>query len=60
MSGNVAEMCFNDITGKVCSRGGDHTNECNDCTVNSKSDIRYLNRSYVDVGFRVVRNVDTY
>jgi len=59
MSGNVEEMCFNDTTGKVCCRGGDHTNECDGCTVNRKSNIDNLNRRYADVGFRVVRNVDT-
>ena len=59
MSGNVGEMCFNDTTGKFCCRGGDHTNKCDDCTVNSKSNIYYLYGRYVDVGFRVVRNVDT-
>ena len=59
MSGNVEEMCFNDTTGKVYCRGGDHTNECDGCTVNSKSIFDNLNRRYADVGFRVVRNVDT-
>ena len=59
MSGNVEEMCFNDTTGKVYTRGGAHNDKCDDCTVNSKSNNNYLNSRYVDVGFRVVRNVDT-